>query len=92
MANVTQEMFSCPDASVSVTFNDANGSIGSISWTVNAGTLVMTIIKNGQNPIVVTKTTSGTQNIPNNYNLTKGPKGDWKWQGDPAFEISWVGN
>jgi hypothetical protein len=90
MAIVTQDMMTSNEASVSVTYNDANGAIQSIQWTILSGTLVVTIYKSGQPPLVRTVTTSGSMNVPNGYNLTKGPKGDWKWLGDPAFEIQWT--
>lgn len=78
------------DATLKRTFNDANGALSQISWIVNRGSLVVTIYKSGQQPIVRSVTTSGSVSIPNGYNLTKGPKGDWKWPGDPAFEIQWT--
>lgn len=89
MATVTQDMFTSAEASVSVTFNDANGAISQVSWIVNSGALTVTIKKSATADIVVTRTASGSQPIPNGYNLTKSPKGDWRWQGDPAFEINW---
>jgi hypothetical protein len=90
MATVTQDIYNSAEASASVTFNDANGAIQSVQWTITSGTLVLTIYKSGQHPLVRKVTTSGSLNIPNGYNLTKGPRGDWKWAGDPAFEIQWV--
>jgi hypothetical protein len=91
VAIVTQDMYTSADATVSVTFNNANGAIQSVQWTVLSGTLVVTIYKSGQQPIVRLVTTSGSMSAPNGYNLTKGPRGDWKWPGDPAFEIQWTG-
>lgn len=88
MATVTTDMFTSAEASVSVTYNDVNGAISSINWIVNSGTLVITVKKTATQDIVITKTTSGTQNVPNGYSLTKGPKGDWRWQG-VGFQISW---
>jgi uncharacterized protein (DUF927 family) len=90
MAIVTDEIWSRGDGSARVTrtYNDQNGALSRIDWTVNSGTITVTVFRTGQPPLTRTASTSGGVNVPAGYTLVQGPKGDWQWPGDPGFQIS----
>lgn len=90
MAVVTTRPVEFPNAAwVDVTFNDANGSISRVAWTVLTGRLIGFIHKDGQNDIPVNQTSSGSVNPPAGYNLVRNAKGIWAFTGDIYYDLSW---
>jgi hypothetical protein len=89
MATATLAMSTTLRSQTSVTYNDANGAISAVNWNVIAGyTAVATIHQlNPPKPDIlvppVVGPSSGSQNVPNGYNLVNGgPKLGWHFPGD----------
>jgi hypothetical protein len=93
LATQTIDMVRSADAFVTVTYSDINGAIQSLGWNVTAGRLTVIVHQSGKQDISMTKTApdAGSQNVPNGYNLTKPPKGDWCWMSTTSsFDAYWA--
>lgn len=90
-----------PDSFVEVDYDDVTGALQLARWGVKPGTgkgIEVTITRSTKADIVwrapdptasPAVPPSGTRNLPNNYDLVRGPKGDWKfWQGDPSVSAA----
>jgi hypothetical protein len=89
MAIVTREIYNSGDAAVSITFNDQNGSLNNVSWTVDRGTLHVLIKQQGQPDIDQTLTSSGSINPPAGFNLVRGVHNDWVFRDTISYEFNW---
>lgn len=91
MAALTQELFNAGQgqAVVSVTFDDTDGAISQLSWTVQSGTLSVLIQRPGRPDVTRTATQDGSVGIPAGYNLTQDRGGGWSWRGGLAYSFSW---
>jgi hypothetical protein len=75
MATRTQAMWTSDRSQISVDYSDVNGAISAVNWNVIAGyTTVVTIHQlNPPKPDIlvpqVVGPSSGSQNVPNGYNL-----------------------
>jgi hypothetical protein len=89
MATKNQEMWTSDRSQASVDYSDVNGAISKVNYNVAAGyTVVVTIHQlNPPKPDIlvppVVGPASGSQNVPNGYNLVfVNAKTGWAWPGD----------